>query len=247
MTRLVLVDDSVESLGAVDAIRQDLGWEVVTTKDPGDLPALLGAEPPFDVAMIDLSFAKSPRNGLDALLAVHEYTSSCRLVVYTQADGPVADLLRDAWDAFPLATALSKRMPLTDVLRCLSQAAIHGSAPVDPFLQPQLPAFRSPWRSVEGYADLVPHAGHAKLWQALIDLDHEPSYKELAEHTGLKLNTVRNYRSELLERLADHHLDLPKMREMQAFAKRCRALLEPHIRRKLSKPNDHGEPPGGGA
>jgi hypothetical protein len=44
---------------------------------------------------------------------------------------------------------------------------------------------------------------------------------------------VRNYRSELLEQLALHNLDRPRMRQMQLFAKRCRPLLEGHISAKL--------------
>ena len=80
---------------------------------------------------------------------------------------------------------------------------------------------------------LVGHAGHAKLWKALIELDEEPSYRELAARTGLSLSAVSNYRSELLNHLALHYLEAPRMREMQRFAKRCRALLAPHIRLKL--------------
>jgi hypothetical protein len=76
-------------------------------------------------------------------------------------------------------------------------------------------------------------AGKPLVKKALIELDEEPSYKQLAEHTGLSLPSVRNYRSELLDNLALHYLDRPKMRQMQLFAKRCRPLLERHIRLKL--------------
>jgi hypothetical protein len=119
------------------------------------------------------------------------------------------------------------------VLQDLREVAAHGSAPVDVLLQPWLPPERSHWRSIEGYGRLVGHAGHAKLWRALIELEEEPSYKQLAEYTGLSLPSVRNYRSELLDNLALHYLDRPKMRQMQLFAKRCRPLLERHIRLKL--------------
>ena len=96
-----------------------------------------------------------------------------------------------------------------------------------------LPAQRSPWRSLDGYGRLVGHAGHAKLWRALIELDDEPTNRDQAEHTGLSIQSVRNYRSELLGDLALHYLEAPRMREMQRFAKRCRPLLAPHIRAKL--------------
>jgi len=234
MTRLLIVDDSelAQELLAVQ-IRQELGWEVATTPSVDGLDALLDEHEPFDIAVVDLAFFGQDRTGLDALLAIYEHTPRCRLVVYTQGDSSVADMLRDAWDAFELGTALSKNRPIAAVLQDLREVAAHGSAPVDVLLQPWLPPTRSPWRSIEGYGRLVGHAGHAKLWRALIELDEEPSYKQLAEHTGLSLPSVRNYRSELLDNLALHYLDRPKMRQMQLFAKRCRPLLERHIRLKL--------------
>jgi DNA-binding NarL/FixJ family response regulator len=234
VTRLLIVDDSELALDLLaHAIGDELEWSVTTATRPDELRDLLDDHDPFDVAVIDLSFANSDRNGLDALLAVHDRTPACRLVVYTQGDAPLAGLLRCAWDAFELATALSKTTPIPQVLRALRRVSAEGSAPVDPALQPLLPTTRSPWRSIDGYGRLVLHAGHAKLWQALIDLDEEPDYKQLAEHTGLSLSSVRNYRSELLDHLALHDLDRPRMRQMQSFAKRCRPLLEPHIRQRL--------------
>ena len=249
MTRLLIVDDSelAQELLAVQ-IRQELGWEVATTPSVDGLDALLDEHEPFDIAVVDLAFFGQDRTGLDALLAIYEHTPRCRLVVYTQGDSSVADMLRDAWDAFELGTALSKNRPIAAVLQDLREVAAHGSAPVDVLLQPWLPPTRSPWRSIEGYGRLVGHAGHAKLWRALIELDEEPSYKQLAEHTGLSLPSVRNYRSELLDNLALHYLDRPKMRQMQLFAKRCRPLLERHIRPKLDSAGAGAaaspEPPG---
>jgi ActR/RegA family two-component response regulator len=240
-TRLLIVDDSELALELLaDQIRRELGWEVVATPQVAGLEAVLDDGEPFDIAVVDLAFFGQAETGLDALLAIYEHTPACRLVVYTQGDSSVAEMLRDAWDAFELATALSKNRPIAAVLQDLRRVAEHGSAPVDVLLQPWLPPERSQWRSIDGYGRLVGHAGHAKLWRALIELDEEPSYKQLAEHTGLSLPSVRNYRSELLDHLALHYLDRPKMRQMQLFAKRCRPLLERHIRVKL------GEAPGGG-
>ena len=239
MTRLLVVDDSeLARVLLPEAIVRELGWSVATAARPDDLPAVLDADGPFDVAIVDLAFLDTDLNGLDALLLLYERSPATRLVVYTQGDPSVAAMLRDAWDAFDLATAVSKTRSIALVLRDLQDVATAGTAPVDPVLQPLLPRERSPWRSVEGYGRLVGHAGHAKLWRALIELDEEPSYKDLAEHTGLSLPSVRNYRSELLESLTLHYLDRPRMRQMQLFAKRCRPLLAPHIRAKL--------PPGGG-
>jgi len=239
-TRLLIVDDSQLALELLpDAIERALGWVVATTDRPDGLRQVLDDHEPFDIALVDLAFLDSRLTGLDALLTIYEHTPACRMIVYTQGDSSVAGMLRDAWDAFELATALSKMKPIASVLNELRHVANHGDAPVDVLLQPWLPPERSPWRSIEGYGRLVVHAGHAKLWRALIDIDEEPTYKQLAEHTGLSLSSVRNYRSELLDNLALHYLDRPRMRQMQLFAKRCRPLLERHIRLKLDTGSEH--------
>jgi hypothetical protein len=80
---------------------------------------------------------------------------------------------------------------------------------------------------------LVQHAGHAKLWRALIGAEEEPSYRDLAVAARLSLNTVRNYREQLLPELSLHGLDNPAMREMQVFARRCRPFLQPFVTQKL--------------
>lgn len=243
MTRLLIVDDSNLALELLPhRIEAELGWTVVTHDKPDDVAAVITAHEPFDMAIVDLAFLNSHLTGLDALLTIYEHAPRCRMVVYTQGDSSVAEMLRDAWDAFDLATVLSKARPIGAVIKDLRSVETHGKAPVDVLLASWLPPTRSPWRSIEGYGRLVGHAGHAKLWRALIELDEEPSYKQLAEHTRLSLPSVRNYRSELLDNLALHGLDRPKMRQMQQFAKRCRPFLERHIRLKLDAP-----PPGTGA
>jgi DNA-binding NarL/FixJ family response regulator len=237
VTRLLIVDDTVPVLVPMrELIQRELGWEVVTASCPDEIDGLVDAHGGFDVALVDLGYVNSELNGLHALLTLEQRVPACHLVVYTTGDAPLAEILRDAWAAFDLACALSKGTDLSTVLRRLRHVAMHGTAPVDPVLQPLLPARRSSDRSLASYERLVPHAGHAKLWRALMEIDDEPSYKDLARHTGLSLSAVSNYRSELLDHLALHDLDAPRMREMQAFAKRCRALLEPHIRRRLGEP-----------
>jgi DNA-binding NarL/FixJ family response regulator len=191
--------------------------------------------PPVDIALVDLSFPGSAKNGLDALLWLQERSPATRLVVLTQGDDWVADLLRDAWEALPLASVVSKSGSIASLLAVLAQVEREGSAPIDPVLRPLLPEQRSPLRSLQAYGRLVQHLGHAKLWRALVDGEGDPTYRALAQATGLSVNTVRNYREQLLGELALHGLDNPTMREMKAFARRCRPLLEPHLRAKLGR------------
>jgi DNA-binding NarL/FixJ family response regulator len=211
----------------------ELGHDVVVLSYVEELtPEFLRAHP-LDVAVVDLSFNESELTGLDALMTLHEHSPSTRLVVFTQGDKPVADLMRDAWDAFELASVISKTAPVSVQLDTIDMVAKKGRAPIDPILQLRLPSSRSPWRSIDAYGRLVQHAGHAKLWRALIAAEEEPSYRDLADATGLSLNTVRNYREQLLPELSLHGLDNPAMREMQVFARRCRPFLQPFVSQKL--------------
>jgi DNA-binding NarL/FixJ family response regulator len=195
----------------------------------------LGADAMFDVALVDLSYANSSLTGLDALCHLHATSPDTRLAILTQGDEWVAQMLRDAWEAFPLATALSKSAPTSTLIEAVGQLLAGESVPPDPVLQPLLPATRSPWRSLEGYGRVIQHAGHAKLWRALVACEDEPSYRDVAEATGLTVNTVRNYREQLLGPLALHGLAHPSMHEMQQFARRCRPLLQPHIEARLAR------------
>jgi CheY-like chemotaxis protein len=233
-SRVLLVDDATavtELFGSV--LGRELACEVAVASRPGDVCEVLHAEPPFDAAVVDLSFPQESMNGLDALVAIHHHSPSTRSVILTQGDDWVADLLRDAWEALPLAGAISKSTPTDGQVDLLRRILRDGSAPPDPVLRPWLPRERSRWRRADGFGRLVQHVGHAKLWQALIDAEVEPSYRELAQATGLKLNTLKNYRAQLLGELTLHGLDDPPMREMQAFAKRCRPLLAPFLAARL--------------
>jgi DNA-binding NarL/FixJ family response regulator len=190
-------------------------------------------DPPIDVALVDLSYANSPMTGLDALCHLHATSPQTRLAILTQGDEWVAQMLRDAWEAFPLATALSKSAPTVTLIDAVARLLDGQDVAPDPVLQPLLPAVRSPWRTLDGYGRVIQHAGHAKLWRALVACPDEPSYRDVAEATGLTVNTVRNYREQLLGPLALHGLTHPSMHEMQQFARRCRPLLRPHIEARL--------------
>jgi DNA-binding NarL/FixJ family response regulator len=195
----------------------------------------LGSDVAHDVALVDLSYANSSLTGLDALCHLHATRPKTRLAILTQGDEWVAQMLRDAWEAFPLMTALSKSAPTAALIDAVARLLDGEVVAPDPVLQPLLPAVRSPWRSLEGYGRVIQHAGHAKLWRALVTCNDEPSYRDVAEATGLTVNTVRNYREQLLGPLALHGLVHPSMHEMQQFARRCRPLLRPHIEARLTR------------
>lgn len=234
MIHLLLVDDAATNAELfADLIRDRLGWLVAVSTRAGDITTALLDDVACDLAVVDLSFPREALTGLDVLLTVHLHRPATALVVLTQGDDWVADLLRDAWEALPLACVISKATPIAAQLAMLAEVAENGSAPTDPELRPWLPAERSPWRVADQYGRLVPHAGVAKLWRALIESPREPSYGELARATGLKLNTLKNYRAMVVNELSRHGLVDPTLREMHQFARRCRPLLQPFIRQRL--------------
>jgi DNA-binding NarL/FixJ family response regulator len=231
--RVLLLDDAalVNELLSRELTNR-LGCEVLSLASVEELVAL-DPDTTLDVALVDLSYANSPMTGLDALCHLHATSPETRLAILTQGDEWVAQMLRDAWEAFPLATALSKSAPTGTLIDAVARLLAGEEVAPDPVLQPHLPAVRSPLRSLEGYGRVIQHAGHAKLWRALTTCGDEPSYREVAEATGLTVNTVRNYREQLLGPLALHGLVHPSMHEMQQFARRCRPLLQPHIEARL--------------
>jgi DNA-binding NarL/FixJ family response regulator len=234
MTRLLLVDDTSAITDLLAGrLRTDLGYEVDVFQTVDAYLAAIGPPDGWDIAIVDLSFNQSVLNGADVLLDLNARFPETRRVLNTQGDDWVRDLLRDVWEAIPLASVLGKTMPTNEFLRSIELVLRDGSAPVDPVIRPLLPEQRSPWRRLDSYARLVQHAGHAKLWRVLIASEAEPSYRDLAIATGLSVNTVRNYRDQLLGELRLHGLDNPTMRAMQLFAKRCRPFLQPFIAARL--------------
>ncbi|MCW2750918.1 MAG: hypothetical protein JWR83_2028, partial [Aeromicrobium sp.] len=179
----------------------------------------------FDVALVDLSFPEERRTGMDALLTIHSSSPSTVLAVITQGDSFVAQLLRDVWELLPIATVVSKSAPIAFQIAQVRELVATGSAPIDPSVQPLLPASRASGRSLAAFRHLVVHVGHAKLWQALLEGADDISYRDVVLATGLRLNTVKNYRAQLLPELLNHRLDDPSLREMQAFATRCRPIF----------------------
>ena len=229
MTQVLLVDDAsaLAELFA-EAITMRLGYDVAVAVSLRDVEDTVTELVDLDLALIDLSFPQEPGSGIDALDTVHRLRPDALLAIITQGDDWVAETLRDAWELLPVATVISKSAPLAYQLDAIALVVNTGAAPVDPAIQPMLPATRSPLRTRSRFQYLVQHAGHVKLWSALLAAP-DPSYREVADRSGLKLNTVKNYRAQLLAELSVHGLDDPSLREMQEFARRCRVFFNPYL------------------
>ena len=183
----------------------------------------------YDLALVDLSFPQERACGVDALAEIHRASPSTALAIMTQGDAWVSAMLRDAWDLLPIATVISKTAPLDYQLGMVRQVLSTGRADVDPAIQPLLPSRPNPYRTPDRFGMLIRHQGHAKVWNVLMDRQFDATYKNVADATGLRLNTVKNYRSQLLNELRVHGLEDPSLREMQDFAWRCRAFLRPFV------------------
>lgn len=227
MANLLIVDDAsaLAELFA-DAIRMRLGHEVTVCVALADVGDAIAAIEQLDLAIVDLSFPQEPGSGIDALVEINRAKPDAMLAIITQGDNWVSDMLRDAWELLPIRTVISKSAPLAYQLDAIEQTITTGVAPVDPAILPFLPPRRSSLRTAQRFAALVQHAGHAKLWRALMATP-DPSYKQLADVSGLKLNTIKNYRAQLVPELSVHGLIDPSLPEMREFALRCQAFLLP--------------------
>lgn len=235
MTRILIVEDAAAFAELFSAkLAEHLDATVDVCVAVTDVELFLERER-YDLALVDLSFPQEHATGLDALAQIHAASPSTRLAIMTQGDVWVSEILRDAWDLLPIGTIISKTAPLAYQFEMIERMLRDGSAEVDPAIQPLLPAHPNPARSIERFERLIEHQGHAKVWNVLVDRQFDATYKNVADATGLKLNTVKNYRSQLLSELRIHGLKDPSLREMQDFAWRCRAFLQPHIDRSLGR------------
>lgn len=233
MTRILLVDDAA-------AMAELFANEVAKAFDAvvdvciavADVETML-ERPRYDLAIVDLSFPQEHATGIDALVEVHASDPTTRLAIMTQGDAWVGDILRDAWDLLPIATVISKAAPLEYQLGMIGGVLAGRTVEPDPAVQTLLPSRRNPDRTAERFARLIQHHGHAKVWNVLMDRRLDATYKNVSATTGLKLNTVKNYRSQLLAELRIHRLDDPSLREMQEFAWRCRSFLRPYVEASL--------------
>ena len=236
MARILIVDDAAALTDLfADAITSTLGHDVETVSEIGAVHDLIAGIDPFDLELVVLSFPGQHGSGIDGLVEIYRTSPSTSLAIITQGDEWVADLLRDAWELLPIATVISKSAPLEFQLKAIRCVVRDGTFPIDPAIQPLIPANRNPWRTEESFASLVQHAGHAKLWTALIESDPDVTYRSVAAAAGLKLNTIKNYRAQLLGELALHGVDDAGLAEMRRFAQRCRPFLEPHVEAVLER------------
>jgi len=229
VSKILLVEDmpALAELFA-EAVEKRLGHDVTVCIAVVDVELALTMGP-FDMAIVDLSFKQESATGLDALVEIQQSSPDTMLAIMTIGDSHVAGVLRDACDLLDIRTVISKTAPLDYQLQMIDQVLADGYAPFDPAIQSVLPATRNRVRTPERFARLIQHQGHAKVWRVLMNHDFDATYKNLAEVTGLKLNTVKNYRTQLLPELKVHGLHDPSLREMQDFAWRCRAFLRPYV------------------
>ena len=240
MTRVLVLDDSaaVNDLFA-RVLRAELDVDVVALASIAQAETALADGEVFDIALVDLSFPEEKRTGLEALLAIHAALPDTILAVITQADSYVAQLLRDVWELLPIATVISKAAPINYQLDQVRQLVEHGSAPIDPSVQPLLPESKASSRDLDSFRRLIPHIGHAKIWAALLNSEENVTYRQIADIADLRLNTVRNYRADLLPELKNHGLSDPSLREMRALAWRCRPLFERLIDESMDRHRGH--------
>lgn len=236
MIRSLVVDDRRFIAEAYRNLLEHAGHEVAIQADPTEVTAAWLARWAPDLAFVDLSFPDHPCNGLDVLLAVHDHCPSARLVVLTQADAPFQELLRCAWDALPLAGAISKDLLPDDFHAAVRRLLLPGGTFVDPIIRLYLPERRRPERSLDAYRRLIGHTGHAQLWQALATAEEPPDYARLVAQLGKKHNTIKNYRDDLARMLLAMGYDAgASLADLHDFARTARPLLlraaGPYLRR----------------
>lgn len=238
--RILLVDDAVSLIRLyATSIEQRLGHRVVVAHSPQEVvrlwePQGRGRDPeavsdPLDLAIVDLAFPRERDTGLSALHFIHSHSPQTRLGVLTQGDVWTEAVLRDAWELLPIRLLLSKGGDLDRQLESINRIVQGGEIEVDPTLRPLLPTTANTWRTPQSFRRLVSHQGHAKLWRALMDGAESPTYVGVAHACGLSVNTIKNYRSQLVSELEFHGLEAAGLSEMRDFAQRCRPFLEPYL------------------
>ena len=125
-TRLLLVDDSthVTDLFA-EVLRQRLGWVVVAAAGPAEVTPELIANGGFHIAVVDLSYGPGATpdgtrtDGLELLRALYHKGSGTRLVVSTDGDSWLDEVLLEARVTLPVAAVLDKTASIDEQVAVL--------------------------------------------------------------------------------------------------------------------------------
>ncbi|MGF1598147.1 MAG: hypothetical protein ACFCVK_14650 [Acidimicrobiales bacterium] len=234
MTELVLIDNAgtLADLLAERLHDQGRGAVALTTPEQALDEARKRHQEPPDAVIVDPEVWAGATSGLDSAVHFLRWCPESCLVFFVQTDanGRPSPVVRTAWDALRPRTAVAKSSPLNLLLATLEAVVDGRAAEVDPCLRPWLTTAHVPGGEGPPLARFVRHGGHAKLWRALLAFDEPPSYRQVADHGHLSVNTVRAYRDDLLDALGSAGLARPTMADMHHFAHGVRPLLAPLIK-----------------
>lgn len=224
MADVLLVDDREATARMYEGWLTKLGHAVdVVIEPPLVTPEYLAARAP-DLAVIDMNYAAYDMSGLDVLLLLYRHVPACRLVVLTNGDPAVGDMLRISWEALPVVAALSKGTLFPDFERAIVDA-LAGKDFIDADLQAWLPKERDRARSIDQFRGLIGHAGHARLLLSLCEHADPPSQGEIAQSNGWVVATVRNYTDHITQRLEIFGFGKMGYAELYSFVQAARAIV----------------------
>lgn len=236
MTNILFVDDRPTTISPyMHALTKSSGdLALLSLTDPASVTEEFLSHTPVALAVVDMSFPRSPLTGLDVLTRIHVHSPNTRLLLFSNADRSLAPIIALAWEALPVAAAAAKNdeESFVEIANwCLTEpGALRRS---DEELAMWLPSSVNPTRQYENWHLLMEHAGHARLIRALYSFEDEPSHQQLANETGNALNAVRSYIQFVRDRL-ELVMHYPRMRsaEMHRFIRDARPLLEAHVEQK---------------
>lgn len=221
--RAVLVEDRRATLEMYRQWVDDLGFRTAAYTDP---VAFLDEAPEADVVIADLSFAHFEASGLDVLLSTHRRSPDTALMILTNGDQAVSDLLRICWEALPVRAAVSKdalQPEFAEAMAACFDPAAHDF--VDRELRPWLPTSRDPGRSSAAFGEICQHAGQLRTLLTLADFEDSPTKPELARAAGLSANTVNNYCRDVIFQLGLRGFEVADFAQLHRFVRLTRPLL----------------------
>lgn len=224
MAEVLLVDDRKATAQMYEEWLTRLGHDVTVVNDPDLVTAERVTEQRPDLAIIDLSYGNSDLSGLDVLLLLFRRCPGCRLVILTNGDAAVGDVLRIAWEALPIRVAISKGALFNEFERAI-HAASADQEWVDVDLSAWIPSRRDPGRSIERFGGLIGHAGHARLLQYLCASRSQPSQAEVARENGWVVATVRNYAEHISQGLTILGYQKMTFAELHTFVQAARPIV----------------------